>query len=195
MMMNDCYCMYWKLFLCPPMIDLQHQRVHWRQHQSQMSALMICEQQRAREDCGRTWAGWRGRVSSWTPDGLHRSQQTRHRPIHLLKITTTLQWIQIVSSQQQIEHNKASFNAKACCTPQISVFRWNIPQSFRRGVQSGMCWTQPRPDFHHSTITHVQKSLWEVLCQIKSLSYSDSGWCWRSCMIESTTHTCCCKPC
>lgn len=116
--------------LCSPVIDLQHQRVYWRQDQSQMSAHSMCEQQRAREVRGRTRAGWRGRGEQLNPPTDHT---TVDRQDTILKITASLQWIQIISDRL----NTANvLMPKLACTRQISVFPRDLGQSSQR-VQQG----------------------------------------------------------
>lgn len=165
--------------LCSPVIDLQHQRVYWRQDQSQMSAHSMCEQQRAREVRGRTRAGWRGRGEQLKPPTDHT---TVDRQDTILKITASLQWIQIISDRL----NTANvLMPKLACTQVKLVCSLEISDSPHRGFSRGRMWTQPWPeDSRHSTVTYVQKSLWEVFCQIKSLLEFSSVLLWQQLVLE-----------
>lgn len=180
MMMNDdhCYCRYWWsfLFTCDwPAASESVLEAGSVPDVSPQHVWATKSQRGAWEDEGRLERpGWAAEPPT--------DHTTVDRQDTILKITASLQWIQIISDRL----NTANvLMPKLACTQVKLVCSLEISDSPHRGFSRGRIWTQPWPeDSRHSTVTYVQKSLWEVFCQIKSLLEFSSVLLWQQLVLE-----------
>lgn len=180
MMMNDdhCYCRYWWsfVFTCDwPAASESVLEAGSVPDVSPQHVWATKSQRGAWEDEGRLERpGWAAEPPT--------DHTTVDRQDTILKITASLQWIQIISDRL----NTANvLMPKLACTQVKLVCSLEISDSPHRGFSRGRMWTQPWPeDSRHSTVTYVQKSLWEVFCQIKSLLEFSSVLLWQQLVLE-----------